>query len=60
MNTTNGLNGFSVGVGAIFRKIQVRYARSHYQNNTANNQLGLNLTLNEHFGLGKLGSRIGW
>jgi hypothetical protein len=33
-NTTNGLNGFSVGVGLVVKKIQVRYARTHYQNNT--------------------------
>ena len=59
-NTTNGLNGFSMGVGLIVKKLQVRYARTHYQNNTGYNQLGLNLQLNEHFGLGKFGERIGW
>jgi hypothetical protein len=59
-NTTNGLNGFSVGVGLLVKKIQVRYARTHYQNNTAFNQLGLNLKLNEYFGLGKFGEKIGW
>ena len=59
-NTTNGLNGFSMGVGLVVKKIQIRYARTHYQNNTGYNQLGLNLQLNEHFGLGKFGKRIGW
>ena len=59
-NTANGLNGFSLGVGLVVKKIQIRYARTHYQNNTAYNQLGLNLQLNEHFGLGKFGQRIGW
>ena len=59
-NTTNGLNGFSMGVGLIVKKLQVRYARTYYQNNTAFNQLGLNLQLNEYFGLGKFGERIGW
>lgn len=59
-NTTNGLNGFSMGVGLIVKKLQVRYARTYYQNNTAYNQLGLNLQLNESFGLGKFGERIGW
>ncbi len=59
-NTTNGLNGFSLGVGLIVKKLQVRYARTHYQNNSAYNQLGLNLQLNQHFGLGKFGERIGW
>ena len=56
----NGLNGFSLGVGALFNKIQIRYARAYYQNNTAYNQLGLNLQLNQYFGLGKFGERIGW
>ncbi len=42
-NTSNGFTGLSVGVGALFKKIQIRYARSHYQNNTGYNQLGLNL-----------------
>ena len=59
-NTTNGLNGFSVGVGLIVKKLQVRYARTHYQNNTGYDQIGLNLQLNQHFGLGKFGERIGW
>jgi hypothetical protein len=56
----NGLNGFSLGVGALFNKIQIRFARAYYQNNTAYNQLGLNLQLNQYFGLGKFGERIGW
>ncbi len=56
----NGLNGFSVGVGALFNKIQIRYARAYYQNNTAYNQFGLSLQLNKYFGLGKFGERIGW
>ena len=59
-NSGNGLNGFSIGVGALFNKIQIRYARAYYQNNTAFNQLGLNLQLNKYFGLGKFGERIGW
>ena len=56
----NGVNGFSIGVGALFGKLQVHYARAYYQNNTAYNQLGLNLQLNQYFGLGKFGARIGW
>lgn len=59
-NTTNGLNGFSLGLGVLVKKIQVRYARTYYQNNTAFSQLGLNLTLNEYFGMGKWGQKIGW
>lgn len=44
-NSTNGLNGLSLGVGALFKKIQVRYARAYYQNNSVYNQFGLNLLL---------------
>ena len=56
----NGLNGFSVGVGVMLNKLSIRYARSHYQNNTGYNQFGLNMKLNEYFGLGKFGKKIGW
>ena len=42
-NTANGFTGLSFGLGVLFKKIQIRYARSHYQNNTGYNQLGLNL-----------------
>jgi hypothetical protein len=59
-NAGNGLNGFSMGVGVLFKKIQIRYARAYYQNNTSYHQFGLNLKLNEYFGLGKLGGKIGW
>ena len=59
-NAGNGLTGFSMGVALLLNKLQVRYARSHYQNNTAYNQFGLNITLNQYFGLGKFGERIGW
>lgn len=56
----NGLNGFSLGVALIVDKLQVRYARTNYQNNTAYNQFGLNMTLNKYFGLGKFGEKIKW
>lgn len=59
-NSGNGLTGFSLGVSLLLKKLQIRYARSHYQNNTAYNQFGLNLTLNQYFGLKKFGGRIGW
>lgn len=59
-NASNGLNGFSLGVGVLLKKLQIRYARTYYQNNSAYNQFGLNIELNDYFGLGKLGSRIGW
>ena len=56
----NGLTGFSLGAALVLDKLQVRYARSQYQNNTAYNQFGLNMTLNKYFGLGKFGEKIGW
>jgi hypothetical protein len=59
-NAANGLVGFSLGVGALFPKLQLRYARSYFQNTTAYNQLGINLPLNQYFGLGKWGEKHGW
>lgn len=59
-NSTNGLNGFSMGIGLLVKKLQVRYARTYFQNNTAYNQFGINLKLNEYFGLGKFGDNINW
>jgi hypothetical protein len=59
-NLSNGLNGFSMGAGVLFDKLQIRYARAYYQSNMAYNQLGLNLKLNKYFGLGNFGKRIGW
>ncbi|HUR65940.1 MAG TPA: type IX secretion system protein PorQ [Chitinophagaceae bacterium] len=59
-NEANGLNGFSLGAGARLGKLYVKYARAYYQSNTAFNQLGLNLKLNEYFGMGKWGEKIGW
>lgn len=56
----NGLNGFSMGVGVTLKKIQVHIARSQYQNNTGYSQFGLNIQLNQYFGLGKWGERNGW
>lgn len=59
-NGGNGLNGFSLGAGVMLGKLQIRYARAYYQSNSAYNQLGLNMKLNEYFGLGKFGEKIGW
>ncbi len=59
-NAPNGLIGFTLGAGVILPKLQLRYARSYFQNSTAYNQIGINLQLNEYFGLGKWGEKIGW
>jgi len=44
-NTTNGLTGFTIGIGYTSPKLQLRYARAWYQNNTAYNQFGINLAV---------------
>lgn len=44
-NLPKGLVGFSFGVGALFPKLQLRYARTLLQNTTGYNQLGINLPL---------------
>lgn len=59
-NSANGLNGFSIGAGVLFAKIQIRYARAYYQSTSAYNQLGINLILIEYFSLGNFGEKAGW
>lgn len=55
----NGFNGFSLGLGLLFRNLQLRYGRSYYQNNTAYNQFGLNLRLGQYFSLRRSGRNNG-
>jgi len=52
-NAPNGLTGFSFGAGVLLNRMQIRYTRSLYQNNTAYNQFGLNLQMNRYFGSNK-------
>jgi hypothetical protein len=59
-NSGNGINGFSAGVGVLFKKLQIRYARSYYQATRSYHQVGLNIPLNEYTSMGKFGKRIGW
>ncbi len=54
-NSSNGLNGFSLGAGVFLGKFNLRYARSYYQAASAYNQIGFNLPLNQYFGQGKSG-----
>ncbi|MFN2457544.1 MAG: type IX secretion system protein PorQ [Chitinophagaceae bacterium] len=49
----NGLNGFSAGLRAKFKKLQFQYARAYFQRNTAYNQFGLSILLNQFIGLGE-------
>jgi len=46
-STGNGVNGFSGGIGVLFKKIQIRYARAYYQANRSYHQFGINVRLNE-------------
>ena len=45
-NVSNGLTGFSYGVGVLLDRLQIRYARSQYQRQIAGNQLGISFDLN--------------
>ncbi|MBD0332079.1 MAG: type IX secretion system protein PorQ [Chitinophagaceae bacterium] len=47
----NGLNGFSTGMLAKFKKLQFQYARSYFQRNVAYNQFAVAITLNQLFGI---------
>lgn len=46
-NTANGLNGFSFGLGAMFKKFHFRYASCFYQSSLVH-QVGLNIGWNNH------------
>jgi hypothetical protein len=45
----NGLNGFGMGMDVFLGKWQVRYARSYYQPQSAINQFGIGMELDELF-----------
>lgn len=52
--------GFSFGAGLYLNKFQVHYARSYYSLAGAYNEIGINMQLNQLFGIGKFGSKVGW
>jgi len=41
----NGLNGFSAGVGVLFRKFQFRYSKAWYQTQKGYHQVGVNVIM---------------
>ena len=41
----NGLNGFSLGVGVLFRKFQFRYSKAWYQTQKGYHQVGMNVIM---------------
>ena len=54
------LAGFSFGAGLYLNKFQIHYARSYYSLAGAYNEIGLNMQLNQLFGIGKFGNKVGW
>ncbi|WP_430898591.1 MULTISPECIES: type IX secretion system protein PorQ [unclassified Paraflavitalea] len=40
----NGLNGFSLGIGLILKKLNIQYSRTNYQSNVAINHFGVLFT----------------
>jgi hypothetical protein len=44
-NLSNGLTGFSYGVGVTLPRLQIRYAGSQYQNGSSLHQFGMNVSL---------------
>jgi hypothetical protein len=55
-----GLAGFSFGLSVNLNKFQVHYARSYYHIAGAYNEIGIDMTLNKLFAIGKLGERTHW
>ena len=46
-NTSNGLTGFSYGVGVTLPRLQIRYAGAYYQQGMATHQFGVNVDLSK-------------
>lgn len=50
VTASNGLTGFSLGVGVLLPQFSFRYARTSYQNNNGYNQIGIDLPLHKYIG----------
>lgn len=48
-NAGNGWNGFSMGIGVLWKRMQLRYARSYFGSRQATNQLGISLSFQNNF-----------
>ncbi len=57
-SAANGLNGFSMGAGVLFRTLQIRYGRAFYQSSRSFHQLGVNTHLNTLLKNRKLGKKV--
>jgi hypothetical protein len=55
-----GMSGFSFGAGMYLNKFTVHYAQSIYHVAGPYHELGLNIRLNDLFGMGNMGNKINW
>ncbi|MBL7766334.1 MAG: type IX secretion system protein PorQ [Chitinophagaceae bacterium] len=55
-----GLSGFSFGAGLYLNQFTIHYAQSYYHIAGPYNEVGINVRLNDLFGLGDAGKRINW
>lgn len=55
-----GMSGFSFGAGMYLNKFVLHYAQSHFHLAGAYHELGINIKLNQLFGLGTAGQKINW
>lgn len=55
-----GMSGFSFGGGFYLNKFVIHYAQSFYHLAGAHHEMGLNMRLNDLFGIGKMGNKINW
>jgi hypothetical protein len=55
-----GMSGFSFGGGLYLNKFTIHYAQSYYHLAGAYNELGINIKLNDLFGIGTMGDKINW
>ncbi|HMN33057.1 MAG TPA: type IX secretion system protein PorQ [Chitinophagaceae bacterium] len=55
-----GVSGFSFGAGIYLNKFTIHYAQSYYHIVGAYNEIGINFSLNQLFGLGHFGEKINW
>lgn len=55
-----GMSGFSFGAGLYLNKFVFHYAQSHFHLAGAYHELGMNIKLNQLFGLGATGQKINW
>jgi hypothetical protein len=54
------MSGFSFGGGLYLNKFTIHYAQSYYHLAGAYNELGINIKLNDLFGIGTMGDKINW